>query len=227
MKKIIITGCALLCFGLYSFAQYKEILRISGKDFPAFLAREQYKYPGFIRSEIYLKNGDTAFVRINLDYFDQQIKYVGANGDTMNLVKKDIKYITTGTDTIFHENKLLYEWIGSTSKARLAVRHELRFNSAETQGGAYGTSSANLKVESHKALLGGVELSSNEVLIFTSETTYYIELIKDGNFVVANKSNLADLFPNSDIEDYIKDNKLNLDNVDDLLKAFAHAHKKK
>jgi len=227
MKKIVVIVCAFLAICLSSFAQQREVIRVSGKDYPAFKTREQYKFPEFTRSEIYLKNGDTAFVRINLDYFDQHIKYVGANGDTMNLVTKDIKYITAGADTIFNENKQLYEWIGSTSLARLAVRHEMVYSSSETPNGIYGSSSSSTKVESHKAFLGGVQLESNDVLVFRSETTYYIEMIKDGNFVVANKKNLAELFPNSDIEDYIDDNKLDLNNVDDLLKAFSHAHKRK
>jgi len=227
MKKFITLSCTLVCFYLHSHAQHEEVLRISGKDYPAFIAKERYKYPEFLRSQIYLKNGDTAFVRININYFDEQIKYVGTNGDTMNLGKKDIKYITTDTDTTFVQNKSLYEWVSSSSIARIVMKHTMTYKTSETQSGVYGTSSSNFKVEGHTGLLGGITLEPTDILIFSSETTYYIEFFKEPGFVVANKKNLAELFPKSDVEEYITENKLDLNNLDDLLKAFTHAHKRK
>lgn len=228
MRKIICTTVAVLAC-IFSFAQNVERIAVKGSDLPLFYEKEEFKYPKFISTRVYLKNGDTAVGKFNFDFFDQSMHFINQKGDTVTLAnEKDVKYITVGTDSFFYENGY-YEWMATSAKARLAVKHT--FKLAERQNlGAYGLSSPTMNVQTIGKIFSGgksVDLPPNEELVFTRETTYYISLLKGpkNNFVVANKNNISDLFPKKDVEDFIKENKLNLNKEEDLIDLFIYISK--
>ncbi|MEO9145464.1 MAG: hypothetical protein ABI237_07885 [Ginsengibacter sp.] len=207
------------------FAQKEETIRVRGNEITKFIAKSKYKFRSFTRSKVYLKNGEIAIARLNYDYFDQAMKYIDEKGDTLSIANgKDIDFISNGLDTFFYQNQY-YEWIASSATARLAVRRTFKLLDRETIG-AYGTSSPAQKVESHTAILGvtKLDLDANEELVFVKKTTYYISTIK-GHFVETNKKSISKLFPHKNIDDYINQNKLDLNKEKDLIDVFVYANK--
>ena len=224
MKKTLNIFFAIFLFNFAVSAQKTETIRVKGNEAAAFIAKSEYKFPTFTRAKIYLKNGEIASARINYDYFDQTMKYLGGKGDTLIISNiDDIKNISTDLDTFFCENKY-YEWIASSTKARLAMRRTFKFLDSEKVG-AYGTSSPTHNIQSQNAILGvtHLNLDLNEELSFSKETTYYISPI-NGHFVEANKKNISKLFPHKNISDYISEKKLNLTKVEDLVDVFVFAN---
>lgn len=227
MKKILLP-IFLFLFSFTSFAQNVERVRVTSPELQPFLEKERYKYPTFVSSRIFLNNGDTAIGRINLNYFDQTMRFINEKKDTVAIRnEKDIKYITAGTDTFFYDNGF-YEWAASSATARLAVKHKIKLLERNTIG-AFGTSSPAKNIQTVDKILGAgsYELSQNEELIFSKETTYYISPIKGlkNNFVVVTKNSLDNLFPEKNVQEFIKENKLNLNKEEDLIDVFIYLSK--
>lgn len=223
MKKLFLAGFILFFITSLS-AQRTELIRVRGNDVPAFITKTKYKFPTFTHAKIFLKNGEVASARINFDYFDQAVKYIGEQSDTLILTNEDVEYISSSVDTFFYDKKF-YEWIASSAAARLAMLRTYKLNNKQKVG-AFGISSPTAKIESHDAILGvtHLDLGTNEEYVFSEQTTYFISKM-DGNFVPATKKNISKIFPKKDIENYIASNKLNISKQEDLITLFVYANK--
>ena len=207
-------------------AQNVETIRVKGAKAADFIEKSQYKFPSFTKGKVYLKDGEVATARLNFDYFSNLVKYIDEKGDTVLIGNTDdVDYITTAMDTFFVDGKY-YEWVATSSKGRLAARRLLKLAQTEKVG-AYGISSPTQNIVSHGMLLDATnyKLEANEEYVFSRETTYFISGPK-GKFVEANKKNISKLFPKKDIEEYIKDNHLNLSKEKDLMDVFVFANTK-
>lgn len=230
MKKTICFLGALFICTIFAFSQTTETIKISGVEYPQFLAKNQYKYPEYVRARISLKSGDMASARINYNNFLNIMKYIDEKGDTVEIANaNDINYMAVGIDTIFYD-KQYYEWVASSATARLVRRHTYK-ESTKALVGAFGTSSPAKNIESHEKLLNdgvsATDLTRDEEVTYLKETTYYIGAIKDDKytFVPATKNNINKLFPKKNIEDFIKENKVNLNKEPDLIDLMVYISK--
>src|SRR5687768_12280985 len=97
MKKALIITCTFILSLSFLYAQKTETLKISGSDYADFLAKNEYKYPVYTKAQIAFKNGVMASARINYNNFKQSMKYIGENGDTLEIANpEDISYIAIG-----------------------------------------------------------------------------------------------------------------------------------
>ncbi|MEO7767550.1 MAG: hypothetical protein ABIS01_08995 [Ferruginibacter sp.] len=223
MKKAVTIGIGLCLCTIGLFAQKVETIQVKGDEAAAFISKATYKFPEFVKARVYFKNGDVSAGRFNYDYFNQLMKFIYESGDTLVIAnEKDVKFVNLGSDTFFYDNQY-YEWVASAGNARLTSRTTYRLSRKDNVG-AYGTSSPAIKVEARDEILDNTKykLKVNEILIFLKETNYYISSMK-GQFVLANKKNIGKLFPGKNIEDYINQNKLNLNREEDLVNVIAYA----
>jgi hypothetical protein len=229
MKKAILITCTFILSISFSNAQKTETITVKGLDIDNFIAQTEYKYPSYTRAKVFLKDGDIASGRFNYDYFSQEMKYIGEKGDTLAIANEhDINFIAIGTDSFFY-NKGYYEWIASSGIARLAVKHIFKLVERQSVG-PFGISSATTGIQKIGRVFGNgrpYDLLPNEELVFSKETTFYISPTrgKKNDFVVANKNNIDKLFPKINIEEFIKQNKINLNNVEDLLLLMVYISK--
>jgi hypothetical protein len=224
MKKLFPLCFIFLFFTTPLFAQRTEVIRIKANDVPTFITKKKYKFPTFTHAKIYLKSGEVASARINFDYFDQAVKYIGEQRDTLTLTNDDVEYISSSIDTFFYDKKF-YEWIASSATTRLAMLRTYKLNDKQKIG-AFGTSSPTQQIESHDAILGvtHLDLATNEEYVFAEQTSYFISKI-DGHFMPATKKNISNIFPKKDIENYIASKKLNITKQEDLITLFVYANK--
>lgn len=224
MKKFLMI--AVLMISVASFAQKTEYIKVSGRDYQEFLNKNQYKYPEYRKARITMKNGEVASARVNFDYFNQKMKFIGEKGDTMEIANEnDLSTITVGADSFFYDNGYL-EWVASSGKARLASRTTFK-RGATALVGAFGTSSPAKNIESKSMLLqeSNYTLAQNEETTYTKETTYYINASGNNNFVTANKNNFNRLFPKKNVADYIRENNINLTKEQDLVDVMVYISK--
>lgn len=230
MKRSFIFTFALLFCVSSLFAQMVENIKISGRDYPDFVKKNQYKYPTYTRASIVFNSGEKASARINYNNFSQVMTYINANNDTLEIANAgDIDFISVGTDSIFYDNGY-YNWVASSATARLAMKHKYKeVNRALV--GAFGTASPAKSIQSHQAIenagSASVQISANEEITIAIETIYYISNLNSSNksFVVATKKNIDKLFPKKKVEDFIKENKLNLNKEVDLIDLMVYISK--
>lgn len=242
MKALIIAIMFFLCT-IICFAQITETLKLRGNDYTEFIAKNQYKYPAYTKAKISFKNAGMASAKINYNNFQDVIKYIDAEGDTLDIANADeINYISVGADTIFHDNGY-YQWVASSATARLVVKFKYK-EAYRAPIGAFGISSPAKNVQTPDRIIideGAVNdsrwnqastfmpSSSNEEVTFTKQTMYYISPLSNpqNSFLPATKKNIDTLFPKLKVEDFIKDNKLNLNKEEDLIDLMVYISKKK
>ncbi|MBC7867722.1 MAG: hypothetical protein H7X88_09320 [Gloeobacteraceae cyanobacterium ES-bin-316] len=222
MKAFIFLSVLLNCStGLV--AQTKETIILKGADAIEFIEKSEYRFPEFTRGKVYLKNGEVASAKLNFDYFKDAMKYIDQKGDTLLIANlEDIKFISIGLDSFFIDGKF-FEWMATSATTRLSVRRTLKLAQSQLTG-AYGTTSAAHNVESRASILetNSYKLDLNQQLEFVKETAFYISSVK-GDFMPANKKNISRLFPDKKIDEFVKENKLNLNKEKDLLDLFVFA----
>ena len=145
MKKTLTLSAALFFCLSGLLAQKTETIKVTSYDYADFLAQNQYKYPSYTQGKIAFKNGSVALTKINYNYFLNTIKFIGANGDTLEIAKADdIAFIATGTDSFFYDNGY-YQWAASSAAARLAIRYTYKV-SDKASVGAFGFTSPQRKI---------------------------------------------------------------------------------
>lgn len=202
-----------------------EIISVNSGDLDNFLAKSIHKFPVFTRAHVHLKNGEEAVGRFNYDYFLDNFMYINEKNDTVALANvDDVDYVSFPLDSFFYDKKF-YQWVASSSLATLAVRYTYKLMRTDNAG-AYGIATPTQRVESHSTLLGATryELEGNKQLTFEKTTTYYIRK-NNGKFVTATLHNFDRIFPHKDLEDYMKENKLNLKKQSDILDLFVYANR--
>ncbi|MEP7080679.1 MAG: hypothetical protein ABI784_08115 [Ginsengibacter sp.] len=223
--KFFILFSFLLFTSVFLFAQAStENIIINGRDLDNFIAKSIHKFPSFTKAHVHLKNGEVAVGRFNYDYFSDNFMYINEKNDTVALANpEDVDYVSFPVDSFFYDNKF-YQWVASSEFATLAVRYTYKLARKDNLG-AYGIAAPTEKVESHNTILGlgRYELEGNEQITFEKTTTYYIRK-PNGKFVTAAIHNFDMVFPNKDLEGYMKKNKLNLKKQSDILDLFVYAN---
>lgn len=233
MKKAFFITCLFICCITFLYAQKIETIKVTGADYPYFVAKNEYKFPAYTKAGITFNDGAKASARVNYNNFKQVMSYIGGNGDTLEIANPgDIKYIAVGADSLFYDTENGYfQWVATSPTARLVAKYSFK-EGPRALVGAFGTASPAKHVESRDAFLNsdGVstkQLGKNEEVTFIKETTYYISPINTTNFVVASKKNIERLFPKKKVEDFIKENRINLNKEQDLIDLMVHISKPK
>lgn len=222
-KKLFLTLVLISASALVLNAQQVDYLQIKNLNFKEFESAERYKFPKYIRSQAYLKDGEVASANFNYDYFSGIMRYISGN-DTLSIANpEDLKYVVMGTDSFFWDKKY-FEWVASTSKTRIYKTTDFIYKGADAAG-AYGTSTRNFSVNSVDIItdnaMKGLDL--NTILNIEKVTTYYIGH-RNGKIIKATKSNIEDMYPKKDVDGFIKDRKINLNKAEDLVALFAYVN---
>ena len=225
MKKLFLI--ALLFLSVGAFAQKVENISVKGSEVHDFIKKEVYRYPEFRNARVYFKNNDSAGGKMNYNYMLQTMQFIGPQKDTLIIADEaNIKYITIGLDSFFYDNGF-YEWVASSSRSKLLIKHSLKLMAGSQKVGAYGIASASQSIQSQDAFrgfIGTAGLDINEEFQFVKETTYYIRAGKKGGEIVTfTKKNLEELFPKKEdkIEEYIKQNKVNFNKEQDVVDLYV------
>lgn len=231
MKLFVVVILIIVC-NFNSQGQKIETIKITGAEYPEFINKYEYKFPAYTRAKIALKNGDIAYARINYNNFFNTLKYIDGKGDTMEIANaEEIAYINAGLDTLFYENGY-YEWVASSGLARLVVRRAYK-EGPRALVGAFGTASpAQNVVTAPRVSIDGLashKLNPNEQIAIIKETTFYINNLNNPKigFVLATKKNIDKLFPKLKVQDFIDENKLNLNKEEDLIDVMVYISNKK
>lgn len=222
-KKLFLALLFITISAMAVKAQRVDYLQIKNLNFKEFESAERYKFPKYVRSQAYLKSGEVASANFNYDYFSGVMRYISGK-DTLSVANpEDLKYVVMGTDSFFWDKKY-YEWVASTSKARLYKTTDFIYKGADAAG-AYGTSTRNFSVNSVDIItdnaMKGLDL--NTILNIEKVTTFYIGKM-NGKMIKATKSNIEDMYPKKDVDGFVRDKKLNLNKAEDLVALFAYVN---
>jgi hypothetical protein len=183
-----------------------------------------YFYPQFIYSKVLFKDGRVADPYMNYNRLYDQMLFINEKGDTLAMTDvKNIEFIVNDWDVFYYSGgylrliaddtviKLAEKQIWAVADVRKMGTHNTPTNTVAITSVGY--------LSSRQDAAKSKELILNAETIIRKETQYYFG-DKYNHFVRATKKKLLDLFPKEEqrIENYLKENKVNFDKKDDLVK---------
>ena len=224
MKSLLVFICICFCFQ-NALAQKNKTFKVNPgeKVVDAIPKDDKYSYPEFLTGNVYFKNGEHYPAKLNYNSLFQEMQFIDSKGDTLSLVNATtIKHIIINTDTFFYDKGYL-KLVTNYGKIKLAGNELITFTDRQKLGGFGEESSA--RISTYQSLQLGTtvkDLVAREVLTFVKKTVFYLGDAFN-NFKQANKKNILDFYPSKsrEIKNYLKENKVNFSNQDDLEKMIV------
>jgi hypothetical protein len=222
MKKIFVLVIQIVSINLSLFSQKYEPVTVKAgmKVVDCFPFNERYRYPKFLSGRIQLTNGVSADKILNYDFLTGAVEFLRGK-DTLSITNgKDIRHIVIDADTFYYYKGGYLELI-SGGAVKIALRQYIKLKETQKKD-TYGTSSSGSATNSYGSLPMGGDfhmLVANEDMVFQRTLEYYIS-DPEGGFDQFNKKNVLHLYPKNEkeIKAYLKSEKINFDERDDLLK---------
>ena len=183
-----------------------------------------YFYLQFIYSKVLFKDGRVADPYMNYNRLYDQMLFIGTKGDTLALDdEKTIDFIVNDWDIFYYDAGYL-RLIADDSIIKLAEK-QVWVVADVRKIGTHNTPKNTVAITSLSSFTNGQDAAKskdlilNEDILLRKETQYYLG-DKYNHFVRASKKKLMLLFPKDQlsIENYLKENKVDFDNKDDLEK---------
>jgi len=185
-----------------------------------------YHFPQFTNGKVFFRDGTKAVGKMNYSRLYDQLLFIDFKGDTLALAdEKNTRFIVIEQDTFyFYEGYIrLIEDNGVTklTEKQIWVLADIR------KIGTHNRATTTVAVTSFSTYTNGQDaakskdLIMNEDIILQKRTQYYF-----GNkydlFVPASKKGLLQLFPKEQksIDNYLKENKVNFNEKDDIEKLY-------
>ncbi len=223
MKTLLLLLYALLYY-TYPFAQNTtSIIVKAGSNIRDVLSTaDVFQYPQFAKGKVFFKDGSSAEAKMNYNRLVDEMHFIDPKRDTLALAnEKLIKWIAINQDTFYYDQGYV-RLISSTDVAKLAVK-QVWIMGDTRKIGAYNTANSTSSITSYSSYSAGSRIYNlfvNEEVVLRKVEHYYFG-DRYNHFVLAGKKNLLMLFPKEQrrIEVYLKENKIDFSNKDDLEKA--------
>ncbi len=224
MKSLLAFICICFCFQ-NAWAQKTKTFKVKPgeKVVDAIPKDDKYSYPEFMMGNVHYRSGEHYPAKLNYNSLFQEMQFIDSKGDTLSLVNAmTIKHIIINTDTFFYDKSYL-KLLAAYGKIKLAGNELITFADRQKVGGFGEESSA--RIDTYKSLQVGptfTELVAKEVLTFVKRTVFYLG-DEFNHFKQASKKSLLDFYPSKsrEIKNYLKENKVDFSNQDDLEKMIA------
>jgi len=185
-----------------------------------------YHYPQFTTGKVFLRDGSMAIGKMNYNRLYGQMVFVNPIGDTLALAdEKNIKFIVIDRDTFYYDGGYLRLManggVVKLTEKQIWVLADIRkigtHNRPTTTVAVTSFSSYTDERDAAKSK----DLIMNEDVVLRKETQYYFG-DKFNLFVPASKKGLLQLFPKEqrEIDNYLKENKVNFNKKDDVEKLY-------
>jgi hypothetical protein len=224
MKKFLLPTIIFL-FGVNLSAQTKKTFTVNPgeKIVEAIPITEIYTNAEFRLGTVALKNGTSAFVKLNYNSIFGEMQFINPqNGDTISIAEeKNVKFVAIEKDTFYFDEAWL-QLIDSDSTIKLAKKKSLEMVNKEKLGAMEVPGFA--AIETYSKFTGSQhmkEIVAKERLTFAEHKTYYFG-DRFNHFSKANKKSLLNLYRSNEtkIEGWLKDAKIDFSNEGDLKRLF-------
>jgi len=185
-----------------------------------------YHYPQFTYGKVFLRDGTKAAGKMNYNRLYGQMLFINPIGDTLALAdEKNIKFIVIDKDTFYYDGGYLRLManggVVKLTEKQIWVLADIR------KIGTHNRPTTTVAVTSFSSYTDGrdaaksKDLIMNEDVVLRKETQYYFG-DKYNLFVPASKKGLLQLFPKEqqEIDNYLKENKVNFNKRDDIEKLY-------
>lgn len=185
-----------------------------------------YMYPEFLKGSVLFLDRSIAEGVMNIYLPGLQLYFIDSNKDTLVMRNQDeARLLMIGHDTYLRHNKTWVRILATSGTSAFCLKSVVKIHE-DVKIGAYGTADVTSSITNVDMMYGGMEGSTATRLKNLRHIPYTLThygLLYDGSkLFIANVKNFKRLFPDrrDDIENYIAENKLNLNDAKDALQLF-------
>ncbi|MES1219335.1 MAG: hypothetical protein ABUT20_27780 [Bacteroidota bacterium] len=216
---IILIGCAGLSAQDSTIVTIKPGYKISEVLNPS----DIFYYPQYTSGKVFLRDGSKAIAKMNYNHLTDQMLFIDQKGDTLALAdEKNIKLIVVDQDTFYFDDGYM-RLIADNGIMKLTEKKTWQVADVRKIG-AFNKSTNTVAITSlasytDRGRAKSYDLLASEDLLIRKESQYYFG-DQYNNFGLAGKKKLLQLFPKEHLilENYLKENKVNFENREDLKK---------
>lgn len=222
MKHYLIYGLIFILLGANAKAQSQTYKVQPGEVIMnALPVGVSYLYPAFRPGQVQFKNGNLGAAMMNYSPMLEEMDFINEKMDTVALNDiESMKYIVIEKDTFYRVQKFFVQQIASNREIRLCERRTVALVNKEKLGG-HGELQNGSSIQAIEQLSNAQnplrQMVAQQVFTFSLDKTYYFG-DKYGNFRLASRKNLLDVFGNQypGLGDFLALNKINYLKVDDM-----------
>jgi len=226
MKKIIIL--LMLSLSGLMFAQGRQIVEAtSGEDLGSKVSTNmQYLFPEFTDGQVFFLKSAQSNGKLNYNMLVGEMQFLN-NEEVLALETKNVAVVSIN-------NRIFYPYKGGEFSEELlsTEKHKLRVIRkgsvvSHAKKGAYGTSSSTSSITSFSSVGGSghiYNLSVSEDVLISVKNLYYL-VGENGKYTqITNAKTFTKQFPalRTQIEAYVKEQRIRFDSEDDLKRLFAY-----
>ena len=184
---------------------------------------ERYLYPDFIMGKAYMKTGIYSQRKFNYNFLNGELEFI-TESDTMGIGnKKDVASVVVEQDTFYFDHGYILQVRNGMVKIGMKDQYELKEVEKKDPYGISSPGSASISYSGLPTSADFYKLTANQDMIYKRSRIYYISR-KKGEFLLFNKGNLNQLFPDKkkQIKSFIKSNNIKFDNREDLFELAEY-----
>jgi len=191
-----------------------------------------YKYSAFLDGRVVFKDSSEVEAKLNYHQVFGQILFINGKGDTMALANPATTLmVVISNDTFYFHDKFFLQKLTQYDENNLAVRQTIKYVGREKAGpyGSYSSTSAansNSTVTTDDQITQYISLDEN--VVYTIKNEYYFA-DRFNNFFRASKKSFYNLFSKHEkaLKEYVKQNPVDFNKKDDLLRVIQFANQLK
>jgi len=184
-----------------------------------------FYYPQFTSGKVFFRDGRKAMAKMNFTRLYDEMLFINPKGDTLAVAdEKTIKFIIVDQDTFYYDEGYVriivdYGDVKLAEKQIWVVADTRKIGTHNKSTSTVAITPLSNYSDDGIARAKSYDLLINEDMVIRKETQYYFG-DKNNHFVRAGKKKLLLLFPKEqlNLENYLKENKVNFDKKDDLKK---------
>ena len=184
-----------------------------------------FYYPQFTSGKVFFRDGRKAMAMMNFTRLYDEMLFINPKGDTLAVAdEKTIKFIIVDQDTFYYDEGYVriivdYGDVKLAEKQIWVVADTRKIGTHNKSTSTVAITPLSNYSDDGIARAKSYDLLINEDMVIRKETQYYFG-DQNNHFVRAGKKKLLLLFPKEqlDLENYLKENKVNFDKKDDLKK---------
>ncbi len=218
MRMVNIICLVVFCFVTKTEAQETYTIKPGENILEVVQLKNLFQYPSFVDGIVIFRDGRAVKSRLNYNYFNAQIQFIDRNGDTLTLSEENtIKHIVISKDSFCYVGGYiqLIQQEGAVSLGK-----KVYFKDFEQKKGAYGLSSGTSSAITASSIVDHKPFNFNaeHELTLIKNTDFFVG--NKNEFLVADKKNLAKLFPKhkKTIAEYLNNTSINFKREEDLIK---------
>ena len=219
--------CFLISYFFTASGQNSETYIVKAGEVPekAISPAHIYFFSSFTNGTATLKNGSTSAQRFNYNCLLDELQFLSVNGDTLAIAEPGLLRKVEIDSAVYYYDKGYLRQIAKTDKNTLALKERI-FPVDRRKASAYGGTSGSSAIDNYSNIYRDgrfFKLESREDILFKKQRQFFLGNKYD-HFIPAEKRGFYDVFADKRniISDFIKQQKINFNNPDDVKKLFDY-----